>query len=210
VTGSLESAEVASYDQAARAWRPARTLTGGFELLSMTGTISEQSGELAVVARAALMRDRDTGVEVVGGHVRRATVFAVELVIDAFDDLVLRRAPDDATGLTTWREVLSADGGIGHGAPPEPAMVEPPAPVVVQSAAPAPVREPIVDIVINPGDLLVHPKFGRVTVMRIEGDHEYVHVQLRNQRVVRLSLDVLSLRALGTEGGQRIFNASVE
>jgi hypothetical protein len=63
---------------------------------------------------------------------------------------------------------------------------------------------------VHPGDVLVHPKFGRCTVTRIEGDQEFVHVQLRNSRIVRLSLDIMTLQPQGTDDGQRIFAASFD
>jgi predicted DNA-binding protein with PD1-like motif len=58
---------------------------------------------------------------------------------------------------------------------------------------------------VRPGDLVDHPKFGRCQVERIEGDHEFISVRLRNQRLIRLSLDVLNVVAAGTADGQRLF-----
>src|SRR6266508_6566231 len=65
--GSLETVEVAEYDQTARAWKPDRTFSGGLEILNLTGNISERGGQLALHAHVSLMRDRDSGIEVVGG-----------------------------------------------------------------------------------------------------------------------------------------------
>ena len=50
--GSFESAELAEYDQAARRWKPGRTFSGGFELLSLTGNVSEKDGNLATTGTA--------------------------------------------------------------------------------------------------------------------------------------------------------------
>jgi predicted DNA-binding protein with PD1-like motif len=233
-TGALESAEVAAYDQIGRRWREARTLAGGLELVQMAGTIAEDGGQLSIVARAAMMRERDSGVEMVGGVVTRATVFAVEFVIDAFDDVVVRSGVDAMTGLRVWKQIeaeaeTSADPGrrprearpeSKEPAPaPAPVPVPAPAPAPVPVPAPAPAPVPVaasrpapgVDHVsVHPGDVLVHPRFGRVTILRVEGEQEFAHIQLRNNRVVRLSLEVMTLRALGAEGGQRVFEASLD
>ncbi len=208
ITGALESADLTSYDQAARRWKPTRSLNGGFELLQLNGTISEESGALVFSARAALMRDRDTGIEVVGGHLARATVFAIEFVIDSFDDLLLRRQPDPDTGLSRWCEVLTAPQAEVVRAPQpasSPAPQREPDPEPEPEPEPAPVLTP--DVVVHAGDVLTHPKFGRTTIMRIEGEQEFAHVRLRNGRVVRLSLDVMTLHPRGTEDGQRVFEA---
>src|SRR5688572_2991758 len=98
--GSLEAIEVKEYDQREKQWRQARRFQSAFEILNLSGNISERAGELIVHAHIAVMRDRDNGIEVLGGHLVRARVFALEFIIDAFDDLVLRRGMDEATGLT--------------------------------------------------------------------------------------------------------------
>lgn len=125
--GSLETVEVAEYDQSAKAWKAGRKFAGGgFEIANLTGNVSERDGGLALHAHVTLMRDRDNGVEMVGGHVVAARVFALEFVIEAFDDVILRRGVDAATGLPLWREA------IGIPAAPEPARAAA-APAVAQS-----------------------------------------------------------------------------
>src|SRR4029453_5315778 len=75
--GSLESVELSEYDQKARGWKPSRRFAaGGFEILNLTGNVSERDGQLALHAHVTLMRDRDNGVEIIGGHVVSARVFA--------------------------------------------------------------------------------------------------------------------------------------
>ncbi|HXU70119.1 MAG TPA: hypothetical protein VN947_12370, partial [Polyangia bacterium] len=58
-----------------------------------------------------------------------------------------------------------------------------------------------------PGDFIDHPKFGRCAVERVDGDYEFVTARLRNQRLIRLSLDVLTLIFAGQENGKNIFRA---
>lgn len=292
--GSLEVAELAAFDQEARRWKPARLLAGGgLELLQLHGNISEESGAVSIQAQATLMRDRDAGVEVVGGNLKAAVVYSVELVIETFDDVLLRRQADAATGLSRWHEALSEapapaapvgqSSPAAPSAPPAPStpatsnvQSEPPAPSAsppsASPARPEPAPEPVRarpfsgqmpavapaaptqaapttrpappaarpvpnatptptwsdvaaasqtsrpaadsappedDVSLNAGDVILHPRFQRCVVHRVEGNGEFVQVALRNGRVVRLSLEVLRLTPNGVENGQRIFTATV-
>lgn len=265
--GSLEQVELAAFDQAQRRWKPARTLSGGgLELLHLQGNLSEEEGTLAIQCQATVMRDRDAGVEVLGGHLRRAVVYSVELVIESFDDVVLRRQVDAATGLARWQEALSEQEPTNVRAATEPGLVPastpiaapppiaspilapaaiapppvaapsfspaPPPPVVPvaapvpaptatpaptwaavaavsQTRPPEPAEEHDEDVHLNAGDVILHPRFQRCVVHRVEGNGEFVQVALKNGRVVRLSLEVLRLTPKGIENGQRIFAATV-
>jgi predicted DNA-binding protein with PD1-like motif len=254
--GSLEQAELVAFDQAQRRWKPARTLAGGgLELLHLQGNLSEEDGTLSIQCQATVMRDRDAGVEVLGGHLRRAVVYSVELVIESFDDVVLRRQTDAATGLARWQEALSEEDPVKpvpppHVVAPPPVIASPPviapppvaapilspappppvvpvaAPVPAPTATPAPTwaavaavsqarpPEPAADehdedVLLNAGDVILHPRFQRCVVHRVEGNGEFVQVALKNGRVVRLSLEVLRLTPKGIENGQRIFAATV-
>jgi predicted DNA-binding protein with PD1-like motif len=317
--GELELAELAAFDQGSGRWKPARVVSGGgLELLHLHGNISEERGAISIQIQVTLMRDRDAGMEVIGGHLQRAVVYSVELVVETFDDVLMRRQLDAATGLARWHEALSEQdstwsarpgasptapppappnatpGAFSPGyappisaprapalsprpgtspgvtpsarpnaspaAPPRPspapvASAHPsssPAPSVArpgtspgvplgarpaaapgqpiptatptptwadvaaasQSAPPArPASEPTdshdEDVSLNAGDVIMHPRFQRCVVHRVEGNGEFVQVMLRNGRVVRLSLEVLRLTPQGIENGQRIFTATV-
>ena len=203
--GSLESVEVAEYDQSAKSWKPGRTFAGGLELLSLLGNVSEQGGDLVLNLRATLMRERDSGVEVVGGPVRRGRVFAVEVVIDAFDDLVLRRTLDAATGLALWADAPPVEAAAPTWADVARASESRPSPVMPEAD-----DESEAEDSLEPGDILIHPTFGRCEVQRIEGGYEFAQVRLKNGRLVRLSLDILKVVRAGTEGGHRVFRARLD
>jgi predicted DNA-binding protein with PD1-like motif len=267
--GSLEQAELTAFDQGSRRWKPARVLSGGgLELLHLVGNISEEHGAVSIQAQATLMRDRDTGMEVIGGHLQRAVVYSVELVIETFDDVLLRRQVDPASGLSRWQEALAEEPVAALPAPapaaaappranpmpsptpssapaanpmsrpapvparPGPAQIPGPAPAArtVPTSTPAPTWADVAaasqpparparptpdpepheeDILLNAGDVIMHPRFQRCVVHRVEGSGEFVQVMLRNGRVVRLSLEVLRLTPQGIENGQRIFSATV-
>jgi len=231
--GSLEIVEVAEYDQARKAWKPGRSFTGGVEILSLTGNVSERNGQLVLHAHAALMRERDNGVEVLGGHVVGARVFALEFVIDAFDDVLLRRGHDPATGLPLWTEAIDQGAerrsAPGSAEPSGAPRADAPAAATATTPAPTPASEPTTwaDVArvseaetelepepesadsLEAGDIIMHPTFGRCEVQRIEGGGEFAQVRLRNGRLVRLALDVLQVVRAGTEGGHRVFRARV-
>jgi predicted DNA-binding protein with PD1-like motif len=237
--GSLETVEVAEYDQAHKVWKPSRGFVGGMEILHLVGNVSERAGQLALHCHASLMRDRDNGVEVLGGHVVAARVFALEFVLEVFDDLILRRAVDAATGLPLWAEAIALAAAAGAPAEaaaeadetPLPSPVAPPTPLPAaasirsasaswsdvaaasarRSASPADEADDAgEESSLEPGDVLIHPTFGRCEVQRIEGSYEFAHVRLKNGRLVRLSLDILKVAPAGTEGGHRVFRARID
>jgi len=220
--GSLEEAALVEFDQRGRAPRAPRRFASALEILHLHGSAAEEDGKLVVQARVALSRERDNGIELLGGQLVSGRVHTLEFVIEVFDDLVLRRETDAATGVRGW---VSATEVAATSKPAAAQQWEAPARLVavdhVPEAAPAPTTwqdvmaakpepEPTPAATgdapqIAPGDFIDHPKFGRCQVERIEGDHEFVSARMRNQRLIRLSLDVLSLVAVGTEAGHRVF-----
>ena len=217
--GALEQVELCAFDQGRKRATSPRLITGSLELLSLSGNISEQAGAASLVARVTVMRDRDSGMEVLGGQLLSARVFAVEFVIEAFDDVLLRRAHDPNLGIPVWKEAISesevvpeAESLADH---PEPTVDQVPAVEVPSVAAPAVAPPPaapldiVEDVDLAAGDVILHPKFRRCVVQRIEGNNEFVQVRLRNGRVVRLSLDIIELTPQGTENGQRVFSARI-
>ena len=236
--GALESVEICAYEQKNRTYGPARTFKGDLEILSLTGNVSEKQGELALHLHITLARDTDNGIQVLGGHLLSGKVFACEFVINTCDDLILRRGVDKATGLPLWRDKIefSPDTGDSTGSSPPPGGAGPSGgekdkptwkdvmEAALDPAAPSPSRagdqakevrsqrasstelaawvEPLA------GDFVEHPTFGRVTVERAD-EGEFIHVRLRNGRLVRLSLDVLELRLVGHEEGHQVFEATV-
>ncbi len=235
--GALENVTLDEYDQRARAPRGARRFDAPFEIVHLHGNISEKDGKPFVVAYAALSRQRDNGIELIGGRLAAGRVFAVEFVIDAFDDLILRRVLDASTGLPLWREAIpleprapdaapvrDPDAGPAHvpfEAPPRVAWTDvmaasnarEPDATVEQNAGVAASPDdgqdttPALEAKPSPGDFIDHPKFGRCQVERIEGDYEFISARLRNQRLIRLSLEVLTLIPIGREGDHVLFRA---
>jgi predicted DNA-binding protein with PD1-like motif len=226
--GSLEQVVLCEYDQRARQYRPGRRFDAQFEIVNLQGNISEKDGKLFVHAKVGLSRERDNGIELVGGQIQSGRVFVVEFVIDVFEDLILRRGPDAQTGLSLWREAIALEQPAAESVVEEKLPVKPAVPfeapaktswqdvVAASDARPAPtaVEEepplPQEDVRVSAGDLIDHPKFGRCVVERVEGDYEFVSARLRNQRLIRLSLDVLTLVPSGEDQGKRLFRAIID
>src|SRR5581483_6516349 len=105
--GELEQVTLSEYDQRGRAWKPPRQFTSPVEIVHLGGNVSEKDGKLFLNAYASVSRQRDNGIELLGGHLVAGRVFSVEFVIEVFDDLLLRRAMDASTGLPLWNAAVA-------------------------------------------------------------------------------------------------------
>jgi hypothetical protein len=106
----------------------------------------------------------------------------------------------EAPARTSWQEVVAASERRAEQAATEDKdeALDP---------DPLPSGAPAGEVHIRAGDLIDHPKFGRVQVERVDGDQEYVSARLRNQRLIRLSLEVLQLVPAGQADGKNLFRA---
>lgn len=225
--GALEEVVVGEWDQRARALKPPRRFAAPFEIVTLSGTVGDREGRPSVQAWVSLSRERDNGVELLGGRLVAGRVFACEFVLDAFDDLRLGRALDPSTGLTLWEPSAAPPADAAAASTPAPTFDAPartswtevmaaserrdeaarePQPLRIQEAPPV-YDAPAVEVQVRAGDVIEHPKFGRVQVERVDGDQEFVTARLRNQRLIRLSLDVLTLIHAGQEEGHNLFRA---
>lgn len=64
------------------------------------------------------------------------------------------------------------------------------------------------DDLMEPGDILEHPKLGRCRVMKVE-DGEYAHVRLPRGKIRKLSLEIVDVELVGEEDGRNIFKAVI-
>jgi predicted DNA-binding protein with PD1-like motif len=184
-TGTVEDATVGD-----------RRLAGPAEILSFAAVV--KGGVQAAVSLAH-------GGAVVGGKLVAARVVACDFVLDAYDDLPVEKAAPapsfEAPARTTWSDVVAASAASDR--KHEPA---------VRPAVNLPDRDEGEShsndtIIVRPGDFIDHPKFGRCAVERVDGDMEFVTARLRNQRLIRLSLDVLTLIPAGQADGKNLFRA---
>ncbi len=143
--GTVEEIDLREFDQRTRAFRAVRRFTTPFQLVHFSANLAERDGHAHVEAQAAVAREGDNGIEVVAGAVVRARVYAVDFVIDAFDDVLLRRAIDAGTGLPLYAHAVEAP----RAAEPAPAAVEARAeavagvtPVEAEAHGPVPLEAP--------------------------------------------------------------------
>jgi hypothetical protein len=132
----------------------------------------------------------------------RAPVAAVAAVAAPAPEPEPEPEPDEpapafeAPARTSWSEVVAASERRVEQAAVVDEEVEEEAPLATQA-----------QVEVRPGDFIDHPKFGRVQVERVDGDQEFVSARLRNQRLIRLSLEVLTLIPAGQEDGKNLFRA---
>lgn len=102
--GAFESVELREYDQAAQVYRPAVRFHAPLEVLSLTGNLASRDDQPFVHLHVTLSRETDNGIQLLGGHLERGRVFALEFHVEAFDDVALVRERDSATGLHLFVE----------------------------------------------------------------------------------------------------------
>ncbi len=228
-TGVLKSLSVQHHDSARKAPGQTLSLSGPLQLLSATGALSELGGKLELSLQVVASRQGDNGVEVVGGGCESATVLSCDFVIEALDDLLLRRSVDHRTGLYVWTEALGgapAPAAESGGESVRPALeslqlMDPPAPELTAGDSPVtapslpeppPPEEPEEEDDDEPyrpvqlGDVIMHQQFGECLVQRVSVDQEYATVRrTSNKRLVRLSLEVLDLHFKEEVDGHQVF-----
>ncbi len=99
--GAVADAAIGFYDQQTHEYHEVE-LTGGLEIVSLTGNISLKDGIPHAHMHVGLA---DHSGAMFGGHLSRATVFLTEIVIHEFlgiEKKELERLPDESTGLSCW------------------------------------------------------------------------------------------------------------
>lgn len=92
--GGFQKAEIAFFDMAKKKFLK-KKLPGPFEVLSMTGSVSQGEKGIVIHTHVALA---DKGFKVIGGHLMAATVKAT-LELKLTQTEILERVHDDETGL---------------------------------------------------------------------------------------------------------------
>jgi predicted DNA-binding protein with PD1-like motif len=207
-----------------------RRLDGTFELVTFACALLARTETPSLQAAVTLAREDGA---LVGGRLVAARVVACEFVLDVFEDVVLEAPAEakpvmpvapvavptplpvpvplpvpeakpvpmfDPPAKTSWSDVMRASEQKPTST--AAAAVED---AVADADEPLPPSDEAVHVRV--GDFIDHPKFGRVAVERVDSDQEYVTARLRNQRLIRLSLDVLTLIPAGQAEGKNLFRA---
>ncbi len=124
-----------------------RRIAGPVQALSIEGSVGLWRGGVTVGLRALLARETDRGMETLAGEIVSARVVALEVVVTAFDDVVMARALDPVAGVWLLAEpsVPVSPAVPGEPGPREAsAIAEPPpaAPAPAVEAKPEPKAEP--------------------------------------------------------------------
>ena len=197
--GAFEWIELTEYNQTEQRYEEAHRFER-CELLSMQGNLSERDGEPFWHLHATISLREDGRDVTYGGHVVDALVFALELRIDCFDELELRRADDPATGLQLWADLETAKDASAAAPPQQPEGVTwSMAAEISAHAAPDPVEH-------RPqrGDWIEHAKFGLCKIEGLSGDGVYI-VKLADARRKKLKLEAMQVLEPRDDGAQRVF-----
>ena len=191
-----------------------RHLHGPLELLSLTGMVRlDAHGRSAPRLAAVFGREGDNGIDLLGGQLVSARARLVDFVLQTLELGESRRPPApnpestepaEAPAPPSWAQVVEAASLGSASKMPSASRTETPRSAPVPPEEPAESEEAPPELQV--GDFLEHPKFGRGRIERVE-DGEFVSVRLENGRMVRLSLEVLTLAAAGTHQGRPLYRA---
>lgn len=217
VAGVVDEVELSAVMAASGAPGPTRRYGSHFGLVHCEGRLVERDGRIEARAECVLSREGESGIEVVGGRLLRARVQSVDFVIEYATDEVPATTiavPAVAPVVSTPPAPTWADVARSSAAHESPSAGEPLYAAVEEDDEGEDDARDDTSLEEEPlqrGDVLVHPRFGACGVERIEGANEYAQVRLANQRLVRLSLEVLRLTRDGSdEQGRRRFRAVID
>jgi predicted DNA-binding protein with PD1-like motif len=198
--GAFEHIELTEYNQAEQRYEQAHRFER-CELLSLQGNLSLRDGEPFWHLHATLSL-RENGQDVTyGGHVGDGVVFALEFRVECFDEVELRRALDEATGLQLWAE-RSSD------AQAEPLPVSQSSLEGVSWAMAAAVsarsERDAVEQTPRRGEWIEHEKFGLCKIEGLPGNGVCI-IKLPDATRKKIKLDAMLVLAPREEGGRTIF-----
>ena len=159
-------------------------LAGEIDVMSLRGVFTTNGGELRFVGVGA-----DGAVQ--AGVLDDARAVELELQVRLFVAAIVDAPAPARAPVTSWAEVAAASAETEAVAEEERA-IEPPAPRL--------------------GDIVVHATFGECVVEKMDEGDDFIFVRSKNQRLLRLSLDILKLELLddASDGaGRRRFAARV-
>jgi len=108
--GAVVNPVVSEWDRVGHHYIDPVRRDGFAEVLSLLGNVSLIEGQTILHLHLNASYIENGKVHPIAGHLIGAEVFALEFVIEAFDDLELVRVMDDATGLALWQKVSKKEG----------------------------------------------------------------------------------------------------
>lgn len=107
--GTVSSVELAVFDLVAGDYVTSFQAEGSFELVNLQGNVSKMGPTPVANAHATIAYLENGQSRVAAGQLRSATSFAVEFVLDTFDDVIVERGMDAETGLPLWTTMMGED-----------------------------------------------------------------------------------------------------
>jgi predicted DNA-binding protein with PD1-like motif len=227
-SGVLDDVELRAFDALQGKPGSTRRIGGPVQVLSLESSIGLIDGKAALCLRAVLARETDRGLETLAGEVVRARIVALEALVTVFEDLVLDRVLDPATGVsmldpgpTPVRPAVPSAVSVPLPRPPQgagsaagwsgaleaSAQVEREPPGHARSSATAtampqrPVRRgPDLDTAPVPeaGDVVDHFAFGRCDVVKSDGERLHLRIH-KDGRIREIALEMLRVTPLNVE-----------
>jgi predicted DNA-binding protein with PD1-like motif len=210
--GMLEAAEIvdASHGSPPRAHRIESPVT----VAQLTGNVAIEHGATNVRLFVTLVRESELGVETFAGQLVWARALSLDLVVTAFDDLLLARMADERTGVSVLHAAPRGQvAAMRSPTPPPPAAAAAPEPVVhvrpSPLAAPVPGEAPqaiapparparhqpeTAEVYPETGDLVSHFHFGECEVLSSDGERIRLR-QEKDGRVREVSLAMLKIES---------------
>ncbi len=222
--GAVEWVELCEYDQTERVYRDPIRISHA-EVLNLTGNLSLRNSEVFAHVHGSFSREvgpeGERRIEVVGGHVSAAQVFACEFVIDCYDDIMLARKYDSRTGLDLWFDPLaqdeSADAAASDNAAPTGNVPESGSGVSWSQVAAASdaVQFPGQSVageprkkrpqMPKPGDEVEHKTFGRCRIVGRGTDGALILKPQSGGRHRKVRIDHFEILGPTKENGRRVF-----
>ena len=103
--GGLSRVELSEYDAVTRQRKGTRTFERHLEVVGGHGTLSWLNVAPQVHLHLVIAFQDEThahGITLIGGHVIRATAFALEFTLNVYEGAPVERAMDEGTGLALW------------------------------------------------------------------------------------------------------------
>lgn len=173
-------------------------LVPGVSLIaSMRAILSEKDGAVDLVVRVLLATEGEPNH---AGVLVEATSASVELMLQTFDDITLRRFDDPRSQHARWldvavRMVTGESETVRSG---RVAMEAMPSRLLEQDEMP----------VLKAGDALEHPRLGTCVVTQVI-DQDRVAIRMQTGKIAQLHLGLLTLTRAGLRQGRPVYDVQV-
>jgi len=164
---------------------------------AMRVVISEKANAVDIIVRVMLSTAEG---RTVSGVLVEGNSASVELLLQTFDDITLRRFDDHRAGLARWLDVgvrmVSAD--------PETVRSG----RVAMEAMPSRLLEDEEMPQLKAGDSLEHPRLGTCVVTQVI-DQDRVAIRMHSGKIAQLHLGLLTLTRAGQRQGRPVYDVQV-